>query len=653
MKEWYTAAELAGMALPGIPETESATIRRAKREGWGLPGLEWSEGNPLGVWRKRDASGGGVEYHYSLLPPRAKAAVLRRDRADQPPAAAEVKARLSGDEAWKRFDTLSDSRKDKARRRLKALLDVDALVVGGMPKDAAIELICAPEKIPVSTYYEWASRVQGVERPDWLPHLVDHYAGRTVTAEMSPDAWELIKADYLRESQPGVTECYNRLIDVNVKQGKGWSIPSKKTVERKLNAIDHRILTLKRQGKEAHDRSFPALERDRSYLHALEAVNYDGHKIDVFVQWEDGGKTERAFILAFQDLYSGMILGWRLDRCENAFGFRLAFLDMVEDYGIPVHVFSDNTMAAAAKENSGGSRWRHRYKIREDDPIGLFAGLGAELHFTRPAHGQSKPIERAFGDLSRYISKAAECEGAYTGNSPENKPANYGSKVVPIATLIKVVEREIARFNTRPDRNSATAKGVSYRQIFEESYKQAIIRRASPEALRMWMLASEPVTCRKPDGAIWLWETRYWAEPLAGMIGKKVVARFDPDNLTKPAMIYRLDGSFVCAAEALGKVQFMDQQGAKDQAAKVKRRNRLSREMADLEVSMTVADVAAMQPVADDPEPLEARVVRPSFGNLALKMEPEEAPEERKPATVLDFGAFGRGVAMHIAASKD
>jgi putative transposase len=72
MKDHYTAAELAELQLPGLPSTESATIRRAKREAW--PG------------QKRAGRGGGWEYPLSALPRQARDALLARE------AAAPVKA---------------------------------------------------------------------------------------------------------------------------------------------------------------------------------------------------------------------------------------------------------------------------------------------------------------------------------------------------------------------------------------------------------------------------------------------------------------------------------------------------------------------------------------------------------------------------------
>ena len=68
MKDWLTASELAGLALPGLPKTEHAFQIAAKREGW--------------QWRRRSGRGGGWEYHASSLPKTARDALAERMLAD-------------------------------------------------------------------------------------------------------------------------------------------------------------------------------------------------------------------------------------------------------------------------------------------------------------------------------------------------------------------------------------------------------------------------------------------------------------------------------------------------------------------------------------------------------------------------------------------
>ena len=74
MKEWYSAQYLAQKRLAGLPETVSAIIRRAKKDGWKS--------------RERDV-GKGLEYHFSALPTEAQAALLKAEsreiQAETPP----------------------------------------------------------------------------------------------------------------------------------------------------------------------------------------------------------------------------------------------------------------------------------------------------------------------------------------------------------------------------------------------------------------------------------------------------------------------------------------------------------------------------------------------------------------------------------------
>lgn len=69
MKEWLTAREIASQALPGLPGTERAIQLYAAREGWNEhPSLA----------RQRAGRGGGLEYHYRILPTLAQVAYCQR-----------------------------------------------------------------------------------------------------------------------------------------------------------------------------------------------------------------------------------------------------------------------------------------------------------------------------------------------------------------------------------------------------------------------------------------------------------------------------------------------------------------------------------------------------------------------------------------------
>jgi hypothetical protein len=681
LRDWFSAAELAAFRLPGLPTHRTAFQRHVT--AWRTPRTHWdARSNPHGLWRKRAGRGGGYEYHISLLPLRARRQVMqaqgRSPQAAQqaaqqvrprPPAQqaldgagmrplAPQPGRLTPDQqaarhaqAWVRFDSLGEAAKERAAFRLQALEGVDQMVRSGMPREVAVQLVGDEMGFRKSAYYIWVQRVSAVPRADRLPYLADYRPGRVALAKMSPDAWELFKSEYLRPEKRTFSECYTMVCRANEKGGLGWDIPSLKTFRRRIERdVDRRVQVLTRDGAEAHDRLYPAQRRDRAVFHAMQALNYDGHRLDVFVRWPDGSEG-RAYLIAFQDLYSGKIVGWRLDRAETPFAFRLAFLDAVERYGFPEIVWSDNTMAAAAKENTGGSRFRHRFSVRDDDPVGLFTQFGVDLRFTLPAHGQSKPIENAFSTLSRYIAKAPECAGAYTGNSPVNKPANYGSKTVALDVLAAVCEREIAWYNARQTQvKRGPTAGRSRDQAFDESYAQAVIRKATAEQLRPWMLAIDGVTCRKPDGSVWLHQNRYWHQALVGLMGRKVTLRFDPEALHQPVHVYRLDGSFVCTAPCVEDTGFADRAAGKAHAAAKRAFGRASRKMVESERLLSARQMAALQGGPEDSAPPPSqRVVGAVFGGAKAQVREVwdlEDEAEGCEEAIDFFGALGAGLRL-------
>lgn len=83
MKEWYSASELEDLRLPGLPESHSGIVRVAKRKRWA--DATNKHGAPLA--RRRKGQGGGLEFHYSVLPYITKNALVVRQlqRADAPP----------------------------------------------------------------------------------------------------------------------------------------------------------------------------------------------------------------------------------------------------------------------------------------------------------------------------------------------------------------------------------------------------------------------------------------------------------------------------------------------------------------------------------------------------------------------------------------
>ncbi|HEY9081305.1 transposase domain-containing protein [Magnetovibrio sp.] len=632
MKEWFTAAELASMALKGMPGTDRGIQSLAKRECWN------SRTNAAGgmLTRKREGRGGGVEYHYTLLPMKAQAKIVA-DMAPAKVSKAVEKSALASPDLWAFFEALPDARKDKAKQKLQVIEEVEGLYRGGVLKNLAVHTVAARHGVTPATVFNWYKLVAGVPRPDRLPALAPRHIGRTKTAECAPEAWELIKSDYLRGERPTFESCYRRL--ERAAKAHGWSIPSSATLERRIEreiALPVRVLA--RYGVDRLKTMYPAQERDRSIFHALEAVNADGHKWDVWVQWPDEDKPIRPMMVAIQDLYSGKFLAWRFDKSENKDAVRLAIGDVVEEYGIPDHIYLDNGRGFASKWLTGGIANRFRFKIKDEEPVGILTQLGVEVHWTLPYSGQSKPIERAFRDFCDDIAKHPAFAGAWTGNSPVNKPENYGSHAVPLEDFVRIVNEEIEHHNQRTDRRAAVCKGRSFSETFAASYEQAPIKKATEEQRRLWLLAAEGVTCAARDGAIKLMGNRYWSDFLHGHMGKKLVVRFDPDDLHAGLHVYRLDGSYLGYADVIMAAGFNDTTSAREHGRTRRAFIKNTKTMYEQHVKLTGQEIAATQPIPDNMPPIKNKVVRmaaaPGVDPLMKRPEPKSTPLDKRQEAV-------------------
>jgi putative transposase len=480
-----------------------------------------------------------------------------------------------------------------------------------------------------TTLHNWEAAVAGVPRLHWLPYLMPHHVGRTKTAECSEEAWDWLRVAYLRPEKPRFSDCYRDL--KKVAASKGWTVPSMSTLQRRMERIPFEARVLGREGKDALKRRYPAQQRDRSSLHAMEAVNADGHKIDVFVRWPDGDIV-RPMIIAFQDLYSGKILSWRADRSENLEAVRVSFGDMIEAFGVPDQCTLDNTRTFASKRLTGGMSNRFRFKVKADEPAGIMTMMGIKVHWSTPYSGQSKPIERAFGDFAQNVVKHPEFAGAYVGNNPMAKPENYGSKAIALDNFLAIVSDRIAEHNARPGRRSGVCGGVlSLDEAFEKSYVVSTIRKASDAQKRLWLMAAEDIVVRI-DG-VHFHGNRYWDDSLVALVGHKISVRFDPDVLQEPLHLYRLDGSYVGAAACLEAVGSYDAEMAREHARKRRGWIKAKRAMLDAERRMSILEAAAMVPRPEAPAAPQTKVVRPIFGNTARVAVALQAAENRAEET--------------------
>ncbi|MBP1844787.1 transposase InsO family protein [Rhizobium petrolearium] len=639
MKEFFTVAELASANLPDLPRDASSLDKLARARWRGDERLaKRVPGKTKPVW----------VYHLSLLPKTAQNRLLVVHSApanDDRNLRKEEKAAV-----WRQFERLSKEHKAICEARLKVLRMIEDFEADGLTARAAVAMACRRAGIEKSAVYEWRKMVASHDREDWLAALAPTYRKEGTWAECHADAWEALKSDYLRPEKPTFSACYRRVAKL-AKKRKWLPIPSERALRRRFDhEVPEAVQIAARDGRQKLKALFPPQRRTRSHLHAMQAVNMDGHRFDVFVQFPDG-RIGRVYMVALQDLYSGKFVAWRISDSENKETVRLAIGDMVERFGIPDMITLDNGRAFTSKWITGGSATRYRFKIREEDPRGLLTTLGVELQFTKPFSGQSKPIERAFRDLTDDIARHPLCAGAYTGNRPDAKPENYGSKAIPLETFIAHVDEQMAEHNARPGRKSANCNGRSFDETFEASIADpgTIVRTATAAQRSLWLLASEAFRARKPNGEIHLHGNRYWSPALTGYAGRKVIIRFDPDHLQKDIKVYDLDNVLICDAPCVEDAGFHDAEAARQHArARGDYQKAVAAERA-AHTKLTAQQLADLYANADRPKraraPVRSKVTRIATGNLAVKAEPvDEANFEDSFSRALSKVAGGHAV---------
>ena len=635
-REWWTAEELASSSLPDMPTTKRRVNAMADRDGW--------RGHPKFA-RPRTGRGGGWEYHWKLLPARAQADLLKRSGVVD--GAGEPSERMTRDEAWLWFDGLPEAVKVKARQRLKIIGQVEELEFA-LGKFTAVNQIARSSDTSARTIWNWFAMVEGIDTADRLAYLAPRHRnvakpeGKT---EAAPEFFEWLKADFLRLEAPSFAAAYDTA--VKLCNAKGLTVLTSRTARRWMDrTVPHVTQVFAREGLRGLERCFPPQKRDRTGMVALEGVNADCHKIDVFVQWPGLDKPMRPQVVAFQDLYSGKILAWRVDRDPNKVAVMSAFGELVETWGIPKHCLFDNGREFANKWLTGGTATRFRFKIREDDPLGVLPQMGITSHWATPGHGQAKPIERGFRDFAQRIAKDARFEGAYVGNRPDAKPENYMSRAVPLKEFMPILEQGIADHNARQGRLSPTTMGRSFDETFADSYATAPIRKATPEQRRLWLMAQETRQLHRGHGMLTLHEGEYWSDWMSQHAGQKVIARFDPEDLHAGLYIYSLDGEFMGFAECRVKAPFFDLASAealsKDKARRRKEQRQLLKSIQSTSVGQLASDLNSLP--RTEAAPLEAKIVQlAQLTRGPLIDRPMPAPEtsgeddEKHSAFVLEF----------------
>lgn len=535
------------------------------------------------------------------------------------------------EDLWRQMSKKNLKQKQKAIERAHAVTRFQNLRHEGLSERDATKMIALDLGKHPNSIRKWVSKTKTVHPSDRAAVLVCQNFGQHTETEFTPAAWEFIKKDYLRPGGRTLAAVHRDAVAAGKSQG--WVIPSLRTVENWVKRkIDPMVIKLRREGMEAVEKCFPAMKRNKEMFDVLQAVNGDGYQFGLWVDFGNG-VIEKPKAWFWQDIRSSKMLSWRVDVSENSEQIRLSILDLITDWGIPEFIYLDNTRAATAKQISGRIPNRYRFKNKETDPQGVIPKLGSVLCYTLPAHGQSKPIERAFG-----IGGMGDFDTwpVFVNRGTKSRP-------IPIEEFESELKSFVAEWNARPDRRGDAVKGKSFNQVFNELYPQAIITKATEKQRTYCMCSVEVVNVSKTDASIALkagratfGDNRYWNEALTRYMGKQVTVRFDPANLHSGVWVETLDGIEICVAEPNATGGFRDvESGREVNRAKnsFKKRVRL---MDEGQATLTAAEARAQMPRFEEQPTAAAKITRiaatvPSKGKAAAVAVDQERPAAVQP----------------------
>ncbi|CFB66631.1 transposase domain-containing protein [Yersinia enterocolitica] len=658
MDIWLTAQECVG--LPNMPTAPFNISNRLKKNA------------TESQMRKRQGSK-AIEYHINCLSPVARSMVLKARGAieinNKPfflPKSEPIN-NYCRELLWRDWDIATEKQRNAAQKKTEAVQAVATLTDTGIDVVTAFDAVAETHGASVASVRRWYYTARKFAREDWMAALIGQYgksieARKKKEADCDQEAWDFFLADFLRPERPAFRTAFARLEEVALSHG--WMIPSMSSMRRKMEReipVEQRVLL--REGQHAVMRLYPAQERTVADLSAMEWVNGDGYQHNVFVRWHNG-EILRPKTWIWQDIRTRKILAWRTDVSENSDSIRLSLSDLIENYGIPQQLTIDNTRAAANKWLTGGVPNRYRFKVKEDDPMGIIPLLGIKLHWTSVlfgrGHGQAKPVERAFshGGLGETVDKHPLLSGAHTGDNPMDKPDNYGSRAVEADVFLKVLAEGIAFWNRRTKRQTEICRGVmSFDQAFEESYQQSQVRKATAEQRRLLLLPAEAVRISESGtfvmeagGKINQRRNRYYSERLIGLKPNKVIIRFDPQNLHNSVLCYTLDGRFIGEAQCIENVGFGDTQAAREHKRNRTQFIKRTKEAAAAQKRMSTLEAAELMPETVPPAPPESRVVeilRPNGNTMRRQLVEEDIDADESEE------AFGNAITQLYSAFQN
>jgi len=364
--------------------------------------------------------------------------------------------------------------------------------------------------------------------------LLGNYGKSSGETKIEEEWYEHYKTLYMKEGGPSVKSCWMQTLGYFSMTDKSITVeefPHPNSFDNLLkNRIPKSAICLAREGEQAYNRNYANyIERDSSEIISNDVWVTDHAQIDVSVFGLDG-KPGFPWLTAFSDFKSGKFMGWNIHmEAPNSDHIFLAFHSAAETYGIPKHIYMDNGKDFRCKDFAGGRPKFTKVLIDEKSKqMSTLRMLGIEPHFSLPYNGQTKPIERIFNTNKEYFSKHMV---GYRGGDVTERPEILAKEVKDglifhfneFVTLFDKYIEDVLNVIPSAGKNH---KGLSRNQLFNSEVKE--IRSVRPDALMLFCMRTTNALTIMRNGVLDSQiGSRYWAEWMSGMKGKKVYLRRD------------------------------------------------------------------------------------------------------------------------------
>ncbi|MFZ3000654.1 MAG: transposase, partial [Undibacterium umbellatum] len=449
VKAQYTAAELAGMKLPGLPGTVANVILLAARDSWKFVEL---------------SGRGGIRREYT--PPAEVMETIRQVATKQLAATLPAKALPTVKPQHTIAHTEAQILTADARKGVLDALNSIMQRTGYPLKRAAKHLISMAQKGETSpqlvAMLKLARDGRGRSSPDGLPsdrsltRFVDYQKSGVLVPkkrekDMNVPAWaEAFMGFYQKPEKPTVDHAYRQF--AKMYQGE---LPSIHQVRRFLDKVG----SVSRQVGRMGDREIKTIKkfvrRDFSKLLPSDIYSADGHTFDAEVQHPFHGRPFRPEITSVVDVGTRRLIGWSIDLAESA----LAVLDALRvaciTGGVPAILYVDN-----------GSGYVNQ--MMTDTATGLMARLGTDMVNSLPYNSQARGvIERVHQTI--WVDAAKEVPG-YIGKDMDRQAKLQVFKLsrkaiakkdgqtsvmplMPWDLFLQFANEKVAEYNAKPHRS--------------------------------------------------------------------------------------------------------------------------------------------------------------------------------------------------------